>query len=618
MNYQNYILEKDVTGLSSNNVVIDEPHVLSIGKVIQPVYCVYFTESLVVKAINSNNESVTLVRGLDYVCTELFEKLSVKNGKELCGTILLKETVPYTEFKISYQAYGDVNNPNKLAIAAVLITGMEKQPIAWTDIKDKPLGYTSKQHLHDWLDLYGLEYIQKSIDAIADAINKAPSFSDLKLAQRVTELLDSQLVTLPVVDYDNTHLSNHLNVHGVTKTQIGLSNLSNLLLLNEYLPIANPNASYYKDFTLSPTTKYVTPNSVTKFVDDSKDVLMNKAFNDLNTSYKALIEKTIIDLLTNYNTITSFINTNQVDMNNAVDSISTARTIINNAYKSMLEYRLVNRNEEVALTAFNILENKYQKNGTVVNVPSKLSNLYLWLDLSDISKMTTSVVNGQTYINSITDKSTNAKIFTQSDITKQPKLITNQSSLNIDINEGTSAEFKQNTHLLSNTPIVIQNEFTYICLYKTKATNSVANMLSSNSTRLINKINNVNVELQSNNLNLSSSLGSVGTFKYAICVLSVSNTDALETWFAGDLSRVVGDTMGLSNIVKNGNINLEFTTLGDNLNTVNNDFELSELLIYNRQLSTVEVNSITAYLSRKWSGDQVFNVNTDFVKQGIQ
>jgi hypothetical protein len=271
------------------------------------------------------------------------------------------------------------------------------------------------------------------------------------------------------------------------------------------------------------------------------------------------------------------------------------------------------QNEELALALIDILEHKYNKPVSgLFDIPNKIPDLHLWIDASDLSSI---VKDNQNKISTITDKSISARVFSQSNTLNKPTLINVTPTGSIGINKNNTILFNQNEFLYSSQEVSVINDFTYISLIKTKAANAKAMLLSSANERIIQH-NGSAIELQSPNLNISSEKDSLD-FTYSLCIINASDSNIKQSWIATDLNNAASVKMGITSIVKTSSINLKLNTLGDNLNTPNHSFEKAEELLYKRQLSTIEIKSLVQYLSRKWSGQYLFNVDTSFVQSII-
>jgi hypothetical protein len=606
-NQENIFLNPDVTGISPNNLITQETHTLpSNGKIIRPNFLAYYTKSLAVSSVSSLGVSTLLIRDSDYSCTELFEKTTALVGNEVCATILINNHITDNTFIIEYQAYGGFSNPNNKLIAMVINNELDKKDIPWNEVLNKPIGYNPKQHLHDWLDLYGLEYITVSIDRLTSAINNAPTYKQLGVASKIDALLNQYPIYPSSIHVDNSHPTDHLNVHHVTKEQVNLSNVVNLRLCNDYINVVSnlQNTSYYTDYKLSNEDRYVSPNSINKYITEALQInndnlitSSNSAYYNINAGLLAADLKltsilNIVNDVSNASIITSFINT-----------ISLVNTQYLNINTYLKQYRLVNYNSELATILKAIVNNKHVTINGVYNVPDKLSNLALWIDVSD---PTTQVINNYKVV-SITDKSSNAIVFTNSNINKQPTLTANNTNVVNEINQFNTALFDSSNLLTSASNVVLNNEFTIISLHKTKVDSGVLLSNTSNQDSVRINVNGKILDISTSKLNISSKSNTSTNFKSILSIAACSSLFQTEQFVSGNVLN--SNNLDTSEVLSNSSIT--FNSIGSN---TTNAFELAELIVYNRKLSKLELDALIKYLSKKWCNTYDFTNDLTFIQ----
>ena len=122
-------------------------------------------ESLVATKTNGD----PLIHDTDYACIEYNQEQSLKYGKDIFSAILLFTTDE--QVRITYQALGgDVSFNRQQILDAYNGLDTSDAPIAWEEIKNKPTGYKPLAHLHDIDEVYGFEYILKTLIRIKKAI----------------------------------------------------------------------------------------------------------------------------------------------------------------------------------------------------------------------------------------------------------------------------------------------------------------------------------------------------------------------------------------------------------------------------------------------------------------
>lgn len=170
-----FYLPLDKTGLNSSNLVTDEPHTtnpLTGTRLIIPKYAAFFSESLKVYSVDPDTQVKTLLTNqTHYLATEMLHKVTMFVGKSICTVILILPDAPGSLFHIDYQALGGKDQVNRdLLYGAIESVNISQGQVSWNDIANKPKAYPPGPHLHDALDLYGLEYVTDTLDQVKYAI----------------------------------------------------------------------------------------------------------------------------------------------------------------------------------------------------------------------------------------------------------------------------------------------------------------------------------------------------------------------------------------------------------------------------------------------------------------
>ncbi len=193
-------LALDKTGQSTSNLVELEPHTLpnTINKLIIPKHGAFYANTLQVYWVNNLGQNILLQKGIDYHPTEMLHKVTAAIGKEISTVILLIEPGNKQNFLITYQALGGSQQINRDNLFAAL--QQIENPTAqldYKDIKNKPKGFQpTPNHLHDALDLYGLEYIRDGVSRIDTAIVTG----DLCVNQSIVDYVKSEVVGIVGID----------------------------------------------------------------------------------------------------------------------------------------------------------------------------------------------------------------------------------------------------------------------------------------------------------------------------------------------------------------------------------------------------------------------------------
>lgn len=597
---KNIILPLDKTGLSGTNRVVNEPHSLPVtGNVIKLDYTAYFTNSIIVVSINENGVETTLEKDRDYYCTEHFSKISKGIGSEICGAILINKSISDRQFKITYAALGgaDFYNINNLMNEGLINTNV----ISFNDIIDKPPGYMPEHHLHDIADIYGLEYLTNELDYVAYTMRHTPRIADYNIANRITTSFANHKLYNTDMIIDDTHIDNMLNVHKITKLQLGLNDVVNYAMLVGY-----DVDSYDVDYENTATTKYVSNYSLNRFVSEYTTKKNNQLLGD--GSYADNIYKNLGNLNTRLDSANSSATANAGNIQSLNSNASDTVNKYNSLYSFLKNYKHIQWNYVMANVTKAVMLDQNSK-GTLIDVPALFENLDLWLDFSDYSKMNIDSIDNVS-INSITDKSSNYRVFSQLASSKRPKLVANNDTKDIKLKH--SALFTNgNTLKLNNSiDLLLQNEYTIITVL-TKFSSEAQLFSDTNNVIKYNTINGW-VNINTDNCQLISNSNAPDN-QALFCISSISSINPAESWVS--VNNIINNGLGINSINTNVMPSV-LTTIGSNTQS-DQLFELSELLIYNRQLSSNELSAIIMYLSLKWVGSTSMSVDLSFLQSNI-
>ena len=316
---------------------------------------------------------------------------------------------------------------------------------------------------------------------------------------------------------------------------------------------------------------------------------------------------------TNKINITSLFSNNTYIRNsrNLLLGLTSQTSFLTNFYR---EYNAFNYNRELSIILSFIVNDKYSNHpnyADLYNLPSKIEGLDFWIDFSDVSKM---IINGSNKIDTITDKSTKARVFAQTVENLKPTSIDNPDYGLSKIRKNKSARFLTNNKLVqsSGDPVNIGDNFTLVILARIKTTPGDV-LTSSNSTDKLT-INDSQFRV----LNLFSQKYLINTTpittsnnEFLLNFLSVGDRDKSIIWNINNFGNQGENVYGLTQFQNNLTIeNLVFNTLG-NTSVLGQDYELSEIMIFNRQLSLIEAESIKQYLSRKWVGTEDIGITME-------
>jgi hypothetical protein len=274
----------DITGLNPDNFIDGEIHALSNKpvRVVAPTYGAFFTESL---KVYDNRTQKLLVRGTQYLCTELLQIPTEMYGKELCYLIVIIDPTITPEVIIQYQALGGLYTRSGDALVNIYNTIMnDERPVNWLDVLNRPLEFPPTSHLHDIRDVYGFQYLVVALERLRNAVigSDVPVYESIMdwLTQQITALRNAQQSDLSIL---SQHAARTDNPHKILKSQIDLGNVDNLASATT----ADVNAVFTypanSSETIVPTDKFVTLKKLLTFRNGTI-TLVNNALANVTTA----------------------------------------------------------------------------------------------------------------------------------------------------------------------------------------------------------------------------------------------------------------------------------------------------------------------------------------------
>ena len=270
MNTNSFFYPFDPTGLATTNLVSGERQVVNAPGVLDFYYIVpkagpYFRESLQLIRYPSG---VPMVEGVDYVCSHLFHAATHSTGKGVYGSITFYDHTLTGTVSLQYQTIGGDWVIGESKILEVLANiQIDPRITTWDETVDVPFQFPVIAHEFNVDDFVGADDVVAKLLLIKEAIVAASSGSaashvlDFENPHRTTKkhvglefvdnfptasLQQAQVGTtnsafmtplrtaqaiqaLSWVRID-THVQRVDNPHEVTKAQVGLGNVENLII----------------------------------------------------------------------------------------------------------------------------------------------------------------------------------------------------------------------------------------------------------------------------------------------------------------------------------------------------------------------------------------------------
>ncbi len=224
-------LPLDWTGSSPLNLIQNETHELAPIplKVIKPQYAPFYKKGVSITVTDASGSTYRLEDITDYQCIELVANETKETGLEIYRFILITRQNISGTIAITYQSLGGQQNgsvQNTLQAANAAVATDVKVP--WSEVHDKPMGFTPKAHAQDVEDIYGMEYLKDALARVSADLTNTANSRKRELNAAIQALIKEwiSIRKTPAADL-SPHLNNYSNSHGLSKAQIGLSDVEN-------------------------------------------------------------------------------------------------------------------------------------------------------------------------------------------------------------------------------------------------------------------------------------------------------------------------------------------------------------------------------------------------------
>ncbi len=211
--------ELDLTGVSPNNLVANEPHTMKARnrRIVVPLYGGFYCESLV---ITDTVTGRTLVDNQDYIVDDFLQVPMDLSGKEIATTIVVINKAISSTVSLTYQTIGGLYSVNADELKQQIETlKLDNRPVLWDNILGKPDAYPPTPHMHDIGDAYGFEYIVHVLERIRQAILLGNS-AELALIWDALNAIDLTDLKAHLLDKNNPHDVTLKQLDGLTEAEI--------------------------------------------------------------------------------------------------------------------------------------------------------------------------------------------------------------------------------------------------------------------------------------------------------------------------------------------------------------------------------------------------------------
>lgn len=172
----------DPTGANPNNTVIGEIQTLNVSSIraLLPTYAPFYANERL--QIWDNLTGRMLIRGVDYVVSEMLKDATLQYGQEICEVILITNIEVSSQVRLNYVALGGLYQSHIDAVVkAYEAFTSDARVVDYANVMNKPMVFKPALHPHLANDLYGVEELVASLERIRNAITLAdvPAYETL-------------------------------------------------------------------------------------------------------------------------------------------------------------------------------------------------------------------------------------------------------------------------------------------------------------------------------------------------------------------------------------------------------------------------------------------------------
>ena len=408
------------------------------------------------------------------------------------------------------------------------------------------------------------------------------------------------------------HISDTSNPDGVTKTHIGLGKVENLVLRN--LVDATYTSSYYFD-TVRAQPQYIGNYALATA---SVQYLTDKVMQSINLQTSALTNgSSPFTSLSAKNgmqvTMNNTLSTKKNDLTASFSALDTAATQLDTA-NTRFAIKYLNFAESLALQKVLdydfAIKSAQDTPGDTWPIPSKIGGLYLWVDANNPDNTIKTDAQGITRVSALKDKSLNARLFVNNNLAKCPKF-----AISRDRSDGTgplnrnTLIFEQGSYLelISGPALNIQTGMTIFALFRTGPSNSKFTLLSTvedipSASIVAQSGVNRSIEVRGTSswtaLRAPQNSGKINRSNLVAC--AIGEQSQTTNWQTSTVAKQSGFADGDDTPIQawptNTFLSAALTIIGLKNPTSEEYGELTQLIVYNRQLSYAEAKVVMDYI----------------------
>ena len=456
-------------------------------------------------------------------------------------------------------------------------------------------------------------------------LNRNTHFIATEMLHKVTKLVGKSVCTviliLPGVAGNQFQIRYQaLGGHDQVNREVLLDNIDQLAIKNDYVdwnniiskPKEYPPAPHLQDALDLYGLEYVTDqlDQIKYAINTTDEGIHRSVLAHLESEKDGFFNKYNSEVYTKVDTVTALTKSAEdslkilsVELNQIVDRFEVLKPKITQLYDLIADYRHLNHNDRFANVANLLCKREYDKNGTLIDVPALLDNLYLYLDSSNYDSA------NRTWL----DKRGNGKGFI-ADSTHAPTYGPSYTRPGINAVKFTNGQWLYKN---SDFSMHIVKERTVIAVVGHRDGNKriVMPIFSGASKKLLID-SNKEIAGEYSSLDGSNIAYTAKTAKYLTDspFISVMNIAKREKDCLG-LSNTAYSHYKAPNNIEPGSLSLD--AISEDLNylgnpTLDQDAEVFMVLIYQRELSKVEMHAVLTYLRLRYGSNVNYLTNPSF------
>lgn len=440
--------------------------------------------------------------------------------------------------------------------------------------------------------------------------------------------LKQQLQSPPAATTTN-HIGRTDNPHGVDAEALQLGNVQNHPIAINY----TLNAQQFGTLFSETTVRYLSPFVVKNAVTEAQSAQVSQYLTSRLSFYTDASSGAVPALHNNVQTSLTSVQNKLVSIQTVVSDTQTLLADIASTQRRNLKYRIVNGNRPYAEGLKRVLafDHASRADGFSVGqaglwpLPPQVQNLYLWLDVDFEGNTLREDSAGKTRLTALVDRSIYQRLFVSNSLTTAPIVKDSKDVVEgrIGVTRGKVADFEPGHHLnqISGQAVTLQPGMTIFLVLRNQANGIRFDVLSDTSptpkAKIVTQAFGNRAILADTTVGwtaIRSPVDSAYPNTSNILVASIGEAAYSENWLA---STKPINTQATPRGVDEMAISWPPTDfqsapmprIGNDDPAIACGGELSQVIIYNRQLSVAECEAVVEYLKLAKSSNQGLGVD---------